>query len=86
MPGPKSTGPSGGVYNRKTEFAEKGGKPLQRDSAPNRSLLEKVAAFDTILAVIKCSTHFFTGLLHHKEQATVSKVIRLCTPADPSVA
>ena len=35
---------------------------------PIGSLLEKVAAFDTILAVIKCSTHFFTGLLHHKER------------------
>ena len=64
------------------EFAEKCGKPLPRDSAPNRSLLEKVAISNTLRAVRKRSTLFVTDLLHRTEGATVSKVIRRCTPAE----
>ena len=63
------------------ELAGSSGKPLPRDSAPNRSLLEKTAASNTLRAVKKRSTVFVTDLLHHKEGATVSKVIRRCTPA-----
>ena len=65
------------------EFAEKCGTPLPRDSAPNRSLLEKVAASNILRAVKKRNTLFVTGpgLFHHKVGVTVSKVIRRCTPA-----
>jgi hypothetical protein len=66
------------------EFDSEGssGKPLPRDSAPNRSLLEKTAASNTLRAVKKRSIVFVTDLLHHKEGATVSRVIRRCTPAE----
>ena len=62
------------------ELAESSGKPLPRDSAPNRSLLEKMAASNTLRAVKHRSTVFATDLLQRKEGATVSKVIRRCTP------
>ena len=64
------------------ELAESSGKPLPRDSAPNRSLLEKTAASNTLRAVKKRSTVFVTDLLHHKEGATVSKIIQRCAPAE----
>ena len=64
------------------EYAEKCGVHLPRDSAPNRSLLEKVANFNTLRAVKKRSTLFVTDLLQHKEGATVSKIIQRCTPAE----
>jgi hypothetical protein len=63
------------------ELAESSGNPLPRDSAPNRSLLEKMAASNTLRAVKHRSTVFVTDLLQRKEGATVSKVIRRCTPA-----
>ena len=63
------------------EFAKVCGMPLPRNSAPNRSLLEKVAASNILRAVKKRNTLFVTGLFHHKMGATVSKVIRRCTPA-----
>ena len=63
------------------EFTEKCGMPLPRDSAPNRSLLTKVAASNILRAVKKRSTLFVTGLFHHKVGAAVSKTIRRCTPA-----
>ena len=64
------------------ELAESSGKPLPRDSAPNRNLLEKTAASNTLRAVKKRSTFFVTDLLHHKEGATVSKIIQRCAPAE----
>jgi hypothetical protein len=64
------------------ELAESSGKPLPRDSAPNRSLLEKTAASNTLRAVKQRSTVFVTDLLHHKEGATVSKIIQRCAPAE----
>ncbi len=57
------------------------GEKLPRDSAPNRSLLEKTAASNTLRAVKKRSSQYVTDLLHHKAGATVSRTIRLCTPA-----
>jgi ribonuclease HI len=81
-PGPQKYG-SFWLRGRPTvrEYAEKCGKPLPRDSAPNHSLLEKAAASNTLRAVKKRSTPFVTDLLHHKAGATVSKIIRRCTPA-----
>ena len=64
------------------ELAESSGKPLPRDSAPNRSLLEKTAASNTLRAVRQRSTVFVTDLLHHKEGTTVSKIIQRCAPAE----
>ena len=63
------------------EFAEQCGTSLPRDSAPNSSLLEKVASSNILRAVKKHNTLFVTGLFHHKVGAIVSKVIRRCTPA-----
>ncbi len=63
------------------EFAEKCETPLSRDSAPNRSLLGKVAASNILRAVKKRNTLFVTGLFHHKVGVTVSKVIWRCAPA-----
>ena len=64
------------------EHAEKCGVQLPRDSAPNRSLLERVAASNTLRAVKKRRTPFVIDLLQHKEGATVSKIIQRCTPAE----
>ena len=64
------------------ELAAKSGKMLPRDSAPNHSLLEKVAVSNTLRAAKKRSTLFVTDLLHHKEGAVVSRIIRRCTPAE----
>ncbi len=45
-------------------LAESCGKLLPRDSAPNRSLLEKTPAINTLRAVKQRSTVFVTDLLH----------------------
>jgi ribonuclease HI len=63
-------------------LAEECGKPLPRDGAPNRSLLEKVAASHALRAVRQRSTVFVTDLFDHKEGKTVSKIIRHCTPSE----
>ena len=63
-------------------LAEECGKPLPRDSAPNRSLLEKVAAFHALRAVRLRSTVFVTDLFDNKDGKTVSKLIRRCTPSE----
>ena len=70
------------VSQQVREYAANCGVQLPRDSAPNRSLLEKVANFNTLRAVKKRSTPFVTDLLQHKEGATVSKIIQRCTPAE----
>ena len=64
------------------ELAEKCGKQLPRDSAPNCSLLEKTVASNTLRAVKKRTTHFVTDLLHHKVGSIVSRTIRRCAPAE----
>jgi hypothetical protein len=82
-PGPQKYGPFWlCVLPAVREIAERSGKTLPRDSAPNRCLLEKTASFNTLRAVRKRSTVFVTGLLHHKEGATVSRIIRQSTPAE----
>ena len=59
------------------ESAENCGKQLPRDSAPtsNQSLYEKVAASISLRAVKQQSTVFVKDFLHHKEGATVFKII-----------
>ncbi len=64
------------------ECAEKFSKPLLRDSAPDRRLLEAVVAFNTLLAIKKHSTMFVTDLLHHKEGAVISRIIWRCRPTE----
>jgi ribonuclease HI len=56
------------------EYADNYSKslPRPRDSAPNRSLLDAVAAFNTLRAVKKHSTMFVTDLLHQKGGAVIS--------------
>ncbi len=56
------------------EIADSSSKMLPRDSAPNRTLLEKTASFNTLIAVRKSSTVLVTDLLHHKKGATVSRI------------
>jgi hypothetical protein len=63
-------------------LAEECGKQLPRDSAPNRSLLEKVTAYHALRAVRQRSTVFVADLFDHKEGRTVSKLIRHCTPSE----
>ncbi len=63
-------------------FAEKCNTTLPSDSAPNRSLFEAVVAFNTLRAVNTRNTILVTNLLHHKEGATISKIIRCCQPAE----
>ena len=63
-------------------LAEACGKPLPRDSAPNQSLLEKVAVSHALRAVRQRSTVFVTDLFDRKEGNTVSKLIRRCTPSE----
>ena len=63
-------------------LAEECGKQLPRDSAPNSSLLEKVAASHALRAVRQRSTVFVTDLFDRKEGNTVSKLIRRCTPSE----
>ncbi len=64
------------------EYAEEYSKSLPRDSAPNRSLPETVAAFNILRAVKKRNTMFVTDLLHHKEGAVISRVIQRCRPME----
>ncbi len=64
------------------EYAEKCSKSLPRDSAPNRSLLDAVVAFNTLRAVKKRSTMFVTDLLHRKEGSVISRIIRRCKSAE----
>jgi hypothetical protein len=64
------------------EFTENCNTTLPRDSAPNRSLFEAVAAFNALQAVLKRNTDFVTDLLRHKEGFTISKIIRRCEPAE----
>ena len=59
-------------------------KLLPRDSAPNKSLIDKVSTFNTYRAVhTKQSLIFVKDLLHSTEGTTVSRVIRRlgCQPA-----
>ena len=63
-------------------LAEECGKPLPRDSAPNRSLLEKVAVSNTLRAVRKRNTIFVTDLFYHKEGSTVPRLVQRCTPSE----
>jgi ribonuclease HI len=58
------------------------GKLLPRDSAPNSSLLEKVAVSNTLRAVRHRGTAFVTALFDQKEGLSVSRIIRRCTPAE----
>ena len=53
------------------EYAEKCGKPMPRDSAPNHRLLDRVAATNTLRAVMQRSTLFVTDPFHHKEATLV---------------
>ena len=73
------------VQQATREFAETCCKQLSSDSAPNHSLLEKVAASNALQAVEKHSTVFLTDLLHCKEGSTVSKVIWRCQSAEYQV-
>ncbi len=50
--------------------------PSREDSAPKRSLLEAVVAFNTLRAITKRSTMFVTDLLHPKEGAVISRIIQ----------
>ena len=63
-------------------LAEECGKVLPRDSAPNRSLLEKIAVSHALRAVRKRDTIFVTDLFEHKEGRTVSKLIQRCAPSE----
>ena len=67
------------------EFAQQSKKSLPRDSAPNKSLIDKVSAVNTYLAVYKQSTIFVKDLVHRVGGTTVSRVIRRCQPAVYSV-
>ena len=58
------------------------GKTLPRDSAPNRSILEKVAESSVLRAVRKRTTVFVTDLFDRVEGSTISKVISRCTPSE----
>ena len=63
------------------DFAQQHRKQLPRDSAPNRSLIDKVSTFNIFRAVHKRSTKFVKDLLHRSEGMTVSRVVRRCQPA-----
>jgi hypothetical protein len=63
-------------------FTAECGKTLPRDSAPNQSILEKVAGSNVLRAVRKRTTVFVTDLFDREEGSTVSKVIWRCTPYD----
>ena len=57
-------------------------KPLPRDSAPNRSLLKKVAGANTRRAVSKRSTTFVRHLVHQSEGTTIARVVSRCREAE----
>jgi len=63
-------------------FTAECGKTLPRDSAPNRSILEKVAGSNVLRAVRKRTTVFVTDLFDRVEGSTISKVISRCTPSE----
>jgi ribonuclease HI len=63
------------------EYAQQSRKSLPRDSAPNKSLIDKATVVNTYRAVYKRSTIFVKDLLHRSEGTTVSRVIRRCQPA-----
>ena len=63
------------------DYAQQSKKSLPRDSAPNKSLIDKVSAVNTYRAVHKRSTIFVKDLPHRKEGTPVSRVIRRCQPA-----
>ena len=65
------------------EYAQQSRKSLPRDSAPNKSRIDKAtqAAVNTYRAVHKRSTIFVKDLLYRSEGTTVSRVIRRCQPA-----
>jgi len=62
------------------DFAQQSKKSLPRDSAPNRSLIDRVSIVNTFRATHKRSTIFVKDLLHRTEGATVSRVIRRSQP------
>ncbi len=59
------------------DFAQQSKKPLTRDSAPYKSLIDKVSTVNTYCAVYhdKRSTIFVIDLLHRTEGTTVSRII-----------
>jgi ribonuclease HI len=63
-------------------FATECGKTLPRDSAPNRSILEKVAGSNVLRAVRKRTTVFVSDLFDREEGSTVSRVIGRCAPSE----
>jgi len=63
------------------EFASKCRKQLPRDSAPNNSIIQKVAAANIFRSVRQRSTIFVQSLLHRTESITVSRLVRKCAPA-----
>ena len=54
------------------DYAQQSRKSLPRDSAPNKSLIDKVSAVNTYRSVYKRSTIFVKDLLHREEGTTVS--------------
>ena len=57
-------------------------KPLPRDSAPNRSLLKKVAGANTRRAVSKRSTSFVRQLVQQSAGATIARAVSRCREAE----
>ncbi len=53
-------------------------KPLPRDSAPNWSLLKKVAGANTRRAVGKRNTTSVRHLVHQSEGATIARAVSRC--------
>ena len=56
--------------------------PLPRDSAPNRSLLKRVARANARRTVSKRSTTFVRHLLHQSEGAVIARVVSRCREAE----
>ncbi len=48
---------------------------LQRDTAPNKSILKQVTAVNFLLAMRKRNTQFVLHLLHREEGAVLSRVV-----------
>ena len=55
---------------------------MPRDSAPNKSTIAQVVAFNEGRAIRKRSTIFVRDILHRKKGATVARIIRRCGPAE----
>ena len=82
-PGPQKYGSFWLRVRQETRrLAEEFGKALPRDSAPNRSLLEKVIVSSTLHAVQKRNTISVTDLFDHKEGSALSKLIQRCAPSE----